>query len=104
MVNLLIETSNYQVFDVKYGVVLLNRNADTDTDEKTYKNIFMQGDDSANFIQEIENLIEAKIKNEFVDYFLSGYDEVSSRYSTKKELAEIGINVREKRKHKVKNK
>ena len=101
MVNLLIETDNYQVFDVKFGVVLLNRNADTDTEEKTYKNVFMQGDDSSNFIQEIENLIKAKTKNEFVNYFLSGYDEVMSAYSTKKELAEIGITVREKRKHKV---
>lgn len=102
MVNLLIETDNYQVFDVKYGVVLLNRNADKDTEEKTYKNVFMQGDDSLNFIQEIENLINAKTKNEFVNYFLSGYDDVMSTYSTKKELAEIGITVREKRNHKVK--
>ena len=104
MVNLIIETDNYQVFDVKYGVVLIDRNADTDNEEKTYKNVFMQGDDSVNFIQEIENLINAKTKNEFVNYFLSGYDDVMSTYSTKKELSEIGITVREKRKIKSKNK
>lgn len=104
MVNLLLETSNYQVFDVKYGVVLLNRNASTDEQEKTYGNVFMQGDDCLNFIEEIENLIKAKTKNEFVDYFLSNYDEVMSEYSTAKELLKIGITVKEKRNHKIKNK
>ena len=97
MVNLLLETSKYQVFDMKYGVTLLDRNANKDDDQKKYRNIFMQGDDAENFTKEIENLINSKIKNEFIDHFLSAYDEITASYNTVEELDKIGITVREKR-------
>lgn len=94
----MLETSNYQVFDMKYGVTLVDRNANTDKDKKEYKNLFMQGDDCTNFLKEIDSLIDGKVKKEFIDHFLSAYDEITTNYSTAQELEKIGINVREKRK------
>ena len=97
MVNLILETSKYQVFDMKYGVVLLDRTPNKDMEIKTFRNILMQGDDAELFLKEVDNLSKAKFKDSHLNYFLSAYDEIMANYNTLSELEKIGINVRQKR-------
>lgn len=97
MVNLVLETSKYQVFDMQYGVVLLDRNHERDSDTKVFRNIFMQGDDANNFLAEVESISKAKMKDSDINYFFSAYDEATANYSSLEELYKIGITVRQKR-------
>ena len=102
MVNLVLETSKYQVFDMQYGAVLLDRAPNMDSDSKTFRNIFMQGDDANQFLAEVENIAKAKMKDDAINYFFSAYDEITASYSTLEELDKIGITVRQKRNKKPK--
>ena len=97
MVNLVLETSKHQVFDMRYGVVLLDRTPDRDGEVKKFRNIFMQGDDAENFLKEVETISKGKMTDEAINYFLSAYDEISANYNTLEELDKIGITIRQKR-------
>jgi hypothetical protein len=102
MVNLVLETSQYQVFDMQYGVVLLDRTPNRDSDSKTFRNIFMQGDDANQFLAEVENIAKAKMTDSAMNYFFSAYDEITASYNTLEELDKIGITVRQTRQRKLK--
>ena len=50
-----IKTNKYQVFEMNYGVILLNREPqDLGEKEKFFYNVFFQGDDAENFLAEID--------------------------------------------------
>ncbi len=91
-----LQTINYQVFDLGYGSIILNRNSENIDSQKYYNNVFMQGDDSNNFLNEVDSVLSKKIKTDVVDHWLSGYSEVMELL-TEKELNNIGVNVAKKR-------
>lgn len=89
-----IETKNYQVFEVKYGLIIINRTPENNGGkEPAYWNTFFQGDDAANLLSEIELINKKDIKESSVEHWLSGYDDIMNDTITKNELEKIGVYV-----------
>lgn len=87
----ILDTKNYEVFDLSYGVLLINLNKENGL----YKNVFFQGDDALDFLSEIEKIKTNKTENKFIDSWLSEYDHVMQSH-TEDELARIGVTVTKK--------
>ncbi|NCQ52376.1 hypothetical protein GW796_10945 [archaeon] len=95
-----LETMNYQVFDMGYGVIILNRNIDNINAKNGFNNVLMQGDDANNFLTEVDSALSKNIKTGFIDYWLSGYDEVMELME-EEDLNKIGITVSKNKKLKI---
>lgn len=109
---LLLESTKYQVFDLGYGIVLVDRNVEeinipfskeslsTTKDSKGHLSVFFQGDDYINFSNEIENINKNKLNDEKINFVLGQYEDVMSDLLSFNDYDKIGINV--KRKNKIK--
>ena len=92
-----LDTKNYEVFDLSYGVLLINLNKENGL----YKNVFFQGDDALEFLGEIEKIHATKTEDKFIDSWLSEYDHVMQTH-TEDELAKIGVTISKKSSIKLK--
>lgn len=91
-----LHTTNHQVFDLGYGSIILNRNSETIDSKKYFKNVFMQGEESNDFLKEVDSILSKKIKNETIDHWLFGYSEVMD-ILLEEDLNKIGVTISKKR-------
>lgn len=105
-----LETDSFQVFEVMggLGAVLLSRREmkndvasgfEPPRTVKVYDNVFMQGDEAADFLKEVENCVKAKTEDGFVNSWLSEYNTVFEE-TTLEDLRKIGIEPKPKRQKK----
>jgi hypothetical protein len=97
MVDLKIQTKNYQVFDLGYGCIVVDRNVDKINAEKGFNSVFIQGDDANEFIKEVDGVLSKKVNLEIIDNWLSGYSDVMELMEAR-EFEKIGVNVSQNKK------
>ncbi len=88
--SLKLETNKYQIFDMGYGVILLNRELINIDKTFGFNNVFMQGDDANNFLNELDGVIKNNIEEKFINSWLSAYDDVME-VITNNELEKIVV-------------
>ncbi len=98
--NLLIETEQFQVFDLGYGATIIDKNAISahvppeKENVDLFPNVFFQGDDYSNFLEEINKIEKANLKEDQINYILDQYSEVMSDLLSIKDFEKIGISVK----------
>lgn len=101
--NLLLETKQYQVFDLGYGATIINKEpisasmTDKPKNVDLFYNVFFQGDDYLNLLEEIENIEKNKLKPEQINYVIDQYSLIMNDLSSREDLKKIGISVKKKK-------
>lgn len=102
--NLLLDTEQYQVFDLGYGATIINKepiSANVPNERENidlFPNVFFQGDDYLDFLKEVENIEKNNLKPDQINYVIDQYSLVMSDLSSLEDLEKIGISVQKKNK------
>ena len=91
--SLLLETNQYQVFDLGYGLCLVNRTPDIDVNKDVFRNVLFQGDDSIEFEKEITNIEKVGLDESKTNYLLSQYELVMNNSFDNEYFQKLGMNV-----------
>lgn len=98
--SLVLETEQYQVFDLGYGATIVNKTPVFENYNKSaenvelFPNVFFQGDDYVDFMKEVENIEKKNLSSDKANYVLDQYSLIMSDLTTQKDFDNIGIVVR----------